>query len=49
MSARRQRVLEDGVSNDPIEERLREVIIGEIEPQKVVVADLRPHLARALP
>src|SRR5829696_1112591 len=34
--------LEDGVSNDPIEERLREVIIGEIEPQKVVVADYDP-------
>jgi GrpB-like predicted nucleotidyltransferase (UPF0157 family) len=31
--------LEDGVSNDSLEERLREVIIGEIEPRKVVVAD----------
>jgi GrpB-like predicted nucleotidyltransferase (UPF0157 family) len=27
------------VSNDPIEERLREVIIGEAEPQAIVVAD----------
>jgi GrpB-like predicted nucleotidyltransferase (UPF0157 family) len=30
------------VSNDPIEERLREVIIGEIEPQTIVVADHDP-------
>ena len=27
------------MSNDSLEERLREVIIGEIEPRKVVVAD----------
>ncbi len=30
------------MSNDPIEERLREVIIGEIEPQAVVLADYDP-------
>lgn len=30
------------MSKDPIEERLREVIIGEIEPQTVVVADYDP-------
>ena len=30
------------MSNDPIEERLREVIIGEIEPRKVVVVDYDP-------
>jgi GrpB-like predicted nucleotidyltransferase (UPF0157 family) len=30
------------VSNDPIEERLREVIIGEVEPQAIVVADYDP-------
>jgi GrpB-like predicted nucleotidyltransferase (UPF0157 family) len=30
------------VSNDPIEERLREVIIGEIEPQSIVVVDYDP-------
>jgi GrpB-like predicted nucleotidyltransferase (UPF0157 family) len=34
--------LEDGVSNDSLEERLREVIIGKIEPRKVVVADYDP-------
>ena len=28
--------------NDPIEERLREVVIGEIEPQTIVVADYDP-------
>ena len=28
--------------DDPIEERLREVIIGEIEPQAIVVADYDP-------
>jgi GrpB-like predicted nucleotidyltransferase (UPF0157 family) len=33
---------EDGVSNDPIKERLRKVSIGEIEPRKVVVADYDP-------
>lgn len=30
------------VSNDSIEERLREVIIGEIEPRTIVVADYDP-------
>jgi GrpB-like predicted nucleotidyltransferase (UPF0157 family) len=30
------------VSNDPIEERLREAIIGEIEPQTIVVVDYDP-------
>ena len=30
------------MSNDPIEERIREVIIGEIEPQTIVVADHDP-------
>ena len=30
------------MSNDPIEERIREVIIGEIEPQTIVVADYDP-------
>jgi GrpB-like predicted nucleotidyltransferase (UPF0157 family) len=30
------------VSNDPIEKRLREVIIGEIEPQNIVVVDYDP-------
>lgn len=34
--------LEDSMSNDPIEERLREVIIGEIEPRAIVVADYDP-------
>jgi GrpB-like predicted nucleotidyltransferase (UPF0157 family) len=33
---------EDGVSNDPTKERLRKVIIGEIEPRKVVVVDYDP-------
>ena len=32
----------DAVPNDPIEERLREVIIGDIEPQTIVVADYDP-------
>jgi GrpB-like predicted nucleotidyltransferase (UPF0157 family) len=40
--ARQEEGLEDSVSNDPIEERLREVIIGEIEPQSIVVADYDP-------
>src|SRR5215203_1407672 len=31
--------MEDSVSNDPITERLREVIIGEIESPAIVVAD----------
>jgi GrpB-like predicted nucleotidyltransferase (UPF0157 family) len=35
-------VSEVGVSKDPIEERLRGVIIGEVEPQAVVVADYDP-------
>jgi hypothetical protein len=30
------------MSNDPIEKRLREVIIGEIEPQSIVVVDYDP-------
>ena len=30
------------MSNDPIEERLREVIIGEVEPQAIVIADYDP-------
>ena len=30
------------MSNDPIGERLREVIIGEIEPQNIVVVDYDP-------
>jgi GrpB-like predicted nucleotidyltransferase (UPF0157 family) len=30
------------VSNDPIEERLREIIIGEIEPRAIVIADYDP-------
>jgi GrpB-like predicted nucleotidyltransferase (UPF0157 family) len=32
----------DAAPNDPIEERLREVVIGEIEPQTIVVADYEP-------
>jgi GrpB-like predicted nucleotidyltransferase (UPF0157 family) len=40
--ARQELGLEDGMSNDPIEERIREVIIGEIEPQTIVVADYDP-------
>jgi GrpB-like predicted nucleotidyltransferase (UPF0157 family) len=39
---RQERGLEDSVSNDPIEERLREVIIGEIEPQSIVIVDYDP-------
>jgi GrpB-like predicted nucleotidyltransferase (UPF0157 family) len=34
--------LEDTVPDDPIEERLREVIIEEIEPQAIVVANYDP-------
>jgi GrpB-like predicted nucleotidyltransferase (UPF0157 family) len=34
--------LEDTVPDDPIQERLREVIIGEIEPQAIVLADYDP-------
>jgi GrpB-like predicted nucleotidyltransferase (UPF0157 family) len=34
--------LEDTVPDDPIEEHLREVIIGEIEPQAIVLADYDP-------
>ena len=40
--ARQERGLEDSVSNDPIEERIREVIIGEIESPAIVVADYDP-------
>jgi hypothetical protein len=32
----------DAVPNDLIEERLRQVIIGEIERQTIVVADYNP-------
>jgi GrpB-like predicted nucleotidyltransferase (UPF0157 family) len=32
----------DAAPNDPIDERLREVVIGEIEPQAIVVADYDP-------
>jgi GrpB-like predicted nucleotidyltransferase (UPF0157 family) len=39
---RQERGLEDSVSNDPIEERRREIIIGEVEPQAIVVADYDP-------
>jgi len=39
---RQEQGLENSVSNDPIEERLREVIIGEVEPQAIVVADYDP-------
>ena len=38
--------LEYSVSNDPIEERLREVIIGEVEPQAIVIADYDPTWPR---
>lgn len=41
-SALQEQSLEDRVPNDPIEERLREIIMGEIEPEKVVVADYDP-------
>jgi len=34
--------LEDTVPDDPIEERIREAIIGEVEPQAIVVADYDP-------
>ena len=40
--ARRELGLEDSVSNDPIEERLREVVIGEIESPTIVVTDYDP-------
>jgi GrpB-like predicted nucleotidyltransferase (UPF0157 family) len=43
---RQEQGLEDGVSNDPIEERLREVVIGEAEPQAIVVADYDPAWPR---
>ena len=33
---------EDGVSDDPIEERLREAVIGEIEAPSIVVANYDP-------
>ncbi len=42
MHARQERGLEDKVSNDPIGERLRKVIIGEIEPQNIVVVNYDP-------
>ncbi len=34
--------LEDTVTEDPIEKRLREAIVGEIEPQAIVIADYDP-------
>jgi GrpB-like predicted nucleotidyltransferase (UPF0157 family) len=34
--------LEGTVPNDPIEERMREVVIGDVEPQAIVVADYDP-------
>ena len=40
--ARQERGLEDSVLNDPIEERLREAIIGEIESPTIVIADYDP-------
>ena len=42
VGVRRGQGLEDDVSHDPIEERLREVIIGEIEPRAIVIADYDP-------
>jgi hypothetical protein len=32
----------DAAPNDPIEERLQEVVIGEVESQTIVVADYDP-------
>jgi GrpB-like predicted nucleotidyltransferase (UPF0157 family) len=34
--------LEESVTGDPIEKRFRKVIIGEIEPQAIVIADYDP-------
>jgi GrpB-like predicted nucleotidyltransferase (UPF0157 family) len=34
--------LEESVTEDPIEKRFREFIIGEIEPQAIVIADYDP-------
>jgi len=34
--------LEDAVTNEPIEERLRKAIIGDVEPQTIVVTDYDP-------
>ena len=42
MRAERERGLEESVTEGPIEERLREVIIGEIEPRSIVIADYDP-------
>jgi GrpB-like predicted nucleotidyltransferase (UPF0157 family) len=39
---RQERGREDSVSNDPIEERQREIIIGGVERQAIVVADYDP-------
>jgi GrpB-like predicted nucleotidyltransferase (UPF0157 family) len=39
---RKERGREDSVSKDPIEERRREVIIGEVERQAIVVVDYDP-------
>jgi GrpB-like predicted nucleotidyltransferase (UPF0157 family) len=42
VNVRQERGREDSVSNDSIEERRREIIIGEVEPQAIVVADYDP-------
>jgi GrpB-like predicted nucleotidyltransferase (UPF0157 family) len=42
VDARQERGLEDRVSNDPIDERIREVIIGEIESPAIVIAGYDP-------
>ena len=42
MYVRKERGREDSVSKDPIEERRREVIIGEVERQAIVVVDYDP-------
>jgi GrpB-like predicted nucleotidyltransferase (UPF0157 family) len=39
---RKERGREDSVSKDPIEERRREVIIGEVERQAIMVVDYDP-------
>jgi len=39
---RRKQMSKDTAPNDPIEKRLREAIIGDIEPQTIVVADYDP-------
>ena len=42
MHAPQEQGLEESVPEDPIEERLREVLIGGIEPQAIVIADYDP-------